>query len=476
MPAKKKSATEVLPPESEARPPRRRVVAAKHTVTYEAPELVEIPEEVEDEDDPGRPEIELFEPEPPQARPPSFRMKLRERFQRRGIGVDETLHLRIDRLPHFDQNGLAGVRADKAFCGVIQCTEKFFEGDEYLIELQRRYGPGQYWLTVRHKNAVVSSWREEVGGLQVAPVTVQANEPGQSATVFYQNPQAQTQISPAKSIKDEMKEVAEIIRMVDTIRGPREETAAPAPSMTDPDTILLSSLASNDKFMEKITNGLVGKIIGNKGGADDDPSPWSVAMELVKSGQASTIVQTVISSFFNGINSMIPGRQNQNGQTQMAQAPLPQTYMGNPQHPQQPHDQIPWQGPQAQPQGPPSVVEVGAHAPGQLAPPSPEQDALNLLIDHCKRKMAPKITYAELTNREQRLDLLLNQHAAQTGQILSNQISIYLDVFADMPADDAISFVNGLPNGAEVSSLPHAKEWVEQLQTVIRDSQEGDEA
>src|SRR5262245_53725794 len=147
MPPRKKSAgVEIIPSDPRAKPTKEQIVTARHTVVYESPEIVQIPIE-EDEDAPAeaQQQVEEIEQAPKQ---PTFRTKIRERFKARGIGVDETLHLRIDRLPLYEQNGLSGVRSEKEFCGVIPCTEKFFDTDEYLIEVQRRYGPGEYWLTV----------------------------------------------------------------------------------------------------------------------------------------------------------------------------------------------------------------------------------------------------------------------------------------------------------------------------------------
>ena len=437
MPSKKKSAVELLPPE-EIRQTRKQVVAAKHTVVYEAPEVIDIPLE----DDEETPE-EISEQEQAQ-RQPSFRTKIRERFKQRGIGVDETLNLRIDRLPLFEQNGFGGLKADKEFCGIIPCTEKFFDGDDYLMEIQRRYGPGEYWLTVRHKNAIVSSWRERLGGFPVAPIPV-TTEPGQPPQMMY--PQPITQSVQPRSVKEEMREVAEIIKLVDGIRGPREET--PIPSVTDPDTILLSSLATNDKFMDKISNSLVGKLVGNRNGdGGDDPSPWSVAMELVKTGQAATIVKTLIDSVFNGLSGMVPGRQ-QNGQAQAQQMA--------PQAPQQ-------MAVQHMPVSEARPEMEAPQQPGQQQQITPADHALNMVVNDCAKKIPPQVTF---TNLMTFADALNDQTPAFS-------IDGWITFFASMPINDALAFVKTLPNGEAVTSLPHAKEWTTQLQELIKQNEEGE--
>lgn len=464
MPSRKKIKAEVETIEPDPKTTRRAVVAAKHTVTYEAPEVVEIPIEDDEDEDGDSPQIEFAEPER-QPRQPSFRTKIRDRFKARGIGVDERLVLRIDRLPFFEQNGFAGVKADKEFCGVIPCVESFFDGEEYLTEILRRYGPGEYWLTLRHKNAVVSSWRERIGGFPVAPIITQSSEPGQPPQVIYQQPMGQA--PPPRAFKEELKDVAEMMKLFDSIRGPRDDNPQTIPR-TD-DEVLATAILKQPDVVENVVGNVI-KRFGRSGG-DDDPSPWSVAMKLVESGQAAQIVKTLIDSFFSGVNGMLPGRQN-NGTTTMVQAP--HALHGNAQNPAQQNGQAGQHG-----QGlPVQALPPSAENPSQAGAPalqvSPEQEALSLVIHHCKNKVPPKITFAELSQREQRLDFLLNQHAMQTGQVLTNQIALYLDIVADMSSDDALTFIKTIPDGPEVAALPHAKEWTEQLQALIRDSQEGD--
>jgi hypothetical protein len=452
MPRKKNTAVEMISPDLKAKPTKEQIVTARHTVVYDAPEVVQVPAEDEDED---MPEAEA--PEPEQQRQPSFRTKLRERFKQRGIGVDETLNLRIDRLPLFQQNGLAGVKTDKEFCGIVPCTEKFFDSDEYLIEIQRRYGPGEYWLTVRHKNIIISQWRERVGGFPVAPAAV-VTEPGQPPQMVYGQPPP---IQQSRTFKEELRDMADMIKLVDGIRGPREENPPPTQSQ-DPDAILISSLASNDKFMDKISHGLVGKLIGRNGG-DDDPSPWAVAMEVVKSGQAAQIVKTVVDSFFNGVRGFIPNGGNQHGQAQMAQAPL-QNH-GPAQQNQSTGQAAPLsqvQGIETQPHGSASMVQANPPTNPQM---TPADQALSVVIGDCARKIPPQVTFTNL----------MTFADAVNDQAPAYSIDGWITFFGNMAVDDAIDFVKTLPNGEQVISLPHARGWTEQLQKLIRESEDGEE-
>jgi len=467
MPSKKnKAAVEVIPADPKAKPTREQVVNAKHTVVYEAPEIVQVP--VEEAEIPIA-DVE-FEEQDAKPRQPSFRMKIRQRFEQRGIGLDETLTLRIDKLPLYEQNGLAGVKTEKEFCGVIQCTEKLFETDEYLTEIQRRYGPGEYWLTVRHKNAIVSNWRERVGGFPVQAAAV-VTEPGQPPQIIYQQPMAGQ--APPRNFKDELREFAEMLKLFDNIRGPREEGPAPVQS---PDEVLAGAILKTPDMVENVVGGLV-KRFGRNGNPDDDPTPWAVAMRAIETGQAAQIVNNLVNGFFNGLRGMIPQNGGQqHGQAQMGTPPFQNQAPIQNQNVQPPANLHEIQNPQTQPQSAPDMGEAGAPAsPDQQQQMSPENQALSLIITQCQRKAPPRLVFSQLMDMEGRYTTLLDQHAMQTGQILPNPITANLGLFAYTPIESVMNFVRSLPNGANVADLPHAKEWTEQLQRLIKQDIEREE-
>src|SRR5690349_19989249 len=100
MPRIKIAVAEIEPAET---PTKKQIVAAKHSVIYEAPEAVDVPlseEEILLDYFPG------IEQEESRNRPPTLKMRLREKFLRKGIGGNEILHLRIDRLPNYELSGL----------------------------------------------------------------------------------------------------------------------------------------------------------------------------------------------------------------------------------------------------------------------------------------------------------------------------------------------------------------------------------
>jgi hypothetical protein len=449
MPRKKNIAAEMISPDPRAKPTKGQIVNARHTVVYEAPQVVEIPIDEHDEE---TAEVEFIEEQEQTQRQPSFRTKIRDRFKARGIGVDEALNLRVDRMPLYEQNGLAGMKADREFCSIIPCMESFFEGDEYLKEIQRRHGPGEYWLIVRHKNSIVAQWRERIGGFPVAPV-VTTSENGQPQIIYQQPGQPP---APQPTVKDHLREIAETIKLVDSIRGPREENPAPQPAM-DPEAVLLSSLATNDKFMDRIGKGVIGKLVGGSV-ADDDPSWTSVAMKAIETGQATTIVQTIIREI------VAPFRNTwsqPNGQAQMAQAPLQNHGAPSQNQGERPNANIhAIQGAETQPQGAADMAQAGPPTDGQQQP-TPADHALMIVVNDCARRIPPQVTFTNLITFA---DEVNKQAPVYT-------IDGWIRFFADMPIDGALEFVKTLPNGPQVVALPHARAWTQELQKLFKENQ-----
>lgn len=446
---------------------RTKTVNAKHKIEYDAPVTVA--------DDVAPDEEIMFEENTPEEVERRHKRKtardereeIRREMESLGVVSPGDLKLMIEKYKH-SESPEAGTQADKIYCTKYICTREHIMNHDYL-DVAAKWGAGRYWFTLRHKNKIVKPWEREITapGFQNGQIVQRANpNDPTSPQVVVNMPEGQHAATVADPFKEAERALGLVKKYNEAFGG---HAANQAPQRTD-EEVLATAILKQPDMVENVVGNVI-KRFGRSGG-DDDPSPWSVALKLVESGQAATIVKTIIDSFFNGVNTMIPGRQT-NGQAPMVQAQIPPTYVGNPQHPQQPFNQAPGQSTQALTQGMASIAEAGAPPPAQQL--SPEQEALGLVIHHCKNKVPVKITYAELSQREQRLDLLLNHHAAQTGQVLTNQIGLYLDIFADMSSDDAIEFVRGLPDGAEVASLPHAKEWTEQLQSLIRESQEGDE-
>jgi hypothetical protein len=292
-----------------------------------------------------------------------------------------------------------------------------------------------------------------------------------------ENTQAQpTVIDPTRYIKEQsqaIKQQLENYKMMREVFGPAVDSQEHAPRSED--DILAGAIVKQPAVIESVVNSVI-KRFGKGDSGTDDPSPWAVAMRLVETGQAAQIVKTFMDSLFNGFRGMIPGSQN-NGQAQMVQTQFPQGQHPGTQtntHPQAGQETLEGHQSSVPATAPHDSHPYSAHTQATQQV-SPEEQALALVINHCSRKLSPKITYRELVDMEQRLDAMLNQHAMQTGQILSNQIALYLDIFADMTPDEALEVVKTLPNGEQVASLPHSRSWTEDLQKLIRESQQEEE-
>lgn len=303
----------------------RQVVEAEHTIRFRKPlDVATLETETEEEpeiEDFEEPEIEESDDEQPRRRTAlSFRSKLKKELGDRGIGSDEQLRLRIDRLPYYEVNGNTGINAEKEFVRNIPCAKEFVLNDEYLDEVSKSCGPGAYWFTLRHKNTIVKMWHMKISGPPppIAPVTAEAGQAG--TQVIYQP--APNQAQQLVAVQDPLAQMRQAFKLVREFRDDlglvmpqQSEPAQTPPPPTDPKIAALQLIAENPDVMEKIGSGLTKIMLGSKSG--DDSDPWAeVAKEAIRSGQAPQIVATLIREF------MAPFRNlwgNNNGQTQMAQ-------------------------------------------------------------------------------------------------------------------------------------------------------------
>ena len=475
MPAKKNSAA--------AKKSRKTAVNAKHKIEFTAPTLVDDPsiiieeeddDEVEEEAGAGEALLDFDEDddEVEVKRPPTFRQRLRAKFEKRGIGVSEQMMLRIDRLPSFSQDGLAGMKADKTFCGIIPCTEDFFEGDDYLIRIQNSYGHGDYWLTLRHKNSIVQSWRESIGG-SAAPTS----ENGQpSPTIIYgQSPQPSAQ----PQAPDTLGQLRSALRLVKEFREdlglamPTAPTPPPTPPL-DPEVIMLQGLASNDKFMDKVNNGVIRKLLGDKA-AEDEPTLASVAMEAVKTGQLDRSITALGNIALRALDRILPNWGNQNGHAPMAT----QTVQNQNGATAGQDEDFSLSGVQGGPQVRRAAIQEaggesadrrmdGAHIAANAAAYQnmpPQQQALMILLDDCRAALPYQIAY----------DKLMDLAEAIYDNAPAFSLYPYLAYFGNMTIDDALEFVKTQPGGEEVAALPHARAWTENIQRLIQESRQEDD-
>jgi hypothetical protein len=447
------------------------MVEAEHTIKYRQPVAVpaaEMVAEEEIEDDPEEeieddPEEEIEEERPRRAKQ-SFRDKLRKKLDANGIGGTASLKLRIDRLPYYEADGRTGLNAEKEFVRIIDCQEDYVLNDNYLDDVAKTYGPGAYWFTLRHGTSILRNWHKKVSGPPIpgAP-TSQANDGAPLAAVqaplfAHQFQQPHTQPQP-RSFKQELKEFVEtqeLMRRLYTTEAP----AAQAQPQLDPDTLLLQVLSKDEAVMERVSKGVLGKLLGEQTG--EGPTWAEVAMEAIKTKQAAPIVESIVSGFFTGISNLIP-KGNVNGQPQMVTPPTSSSSG------QENERQIPANS-ETQPQSAESLAQSlnsGMGAADQIPTNiTPEEQALRMLLDNCARQLPPQVAY-------DRLMLFADQI---NDQAPAYSIDSYFGMFARLDPQIALQIVNtAIPSAAQITSLPHAPEWTRQLQELIKADQGGEE-
>lgn len=262
--------------------PATKTVEAKHTVTYVEPITVPVTETdsaVETFDDEPDEEIESRE------RVPSVRTRLKNKLAKGGITNSEQLRLRIDRLPLYDINGQAGINAEREFLRTITCTENFFMTDDYLDTLRTIGGTGTYWLTLRHKNNIVASWQERIGGAsQIEQATIEGIPVAPGGAV-----------DPSAMMDAFMRQFEKFQKLQQAMLPPWMKQFNPAemmqPVQSAPATTegaLMTLLNSDDELLNQAVSKLRKVFRGD--GAAEEKGPWDAVVALITS---STLPQTI---------------------------------------------------------------------------------------------------------------------------------------------------------------------------------------
>jgi hypothetical protein len=438
----------------------RQVVEAEHTIRFRKPldvgtlepEPAEEQEEIEEFED-----LHIEDPDEGQSRRRpalTFRSKLKKELGDRGIGGDEQLKLRIDRLPYYEANGNTGINAEKEFVRNIPCSKEFVLNDEYLDEVSKSCGPGAYWFTLRHKNTIVKMWHMKISGPPpIAPVTAEAGQGGPQ--VVYQ-PAPNQQQQPV-AVQDPLAQMRQAFKLVRELRDdlglmmPQPSPPPAPPPPTDPKVAALQLIAENPDVMEKIGSGIAKTVLGSKGG--DDSNPWAeVAKEAIKSGQAPQIVATLIREFMAPLRNLWG---NNNGQAQMA--PPPVQNQTQPGHSQQ--DQLaPGQemGQAADPGRAPGGVAEDVHQHG--AP----QDAL---------EPADQLIYLLIAAMERQATMPEAKNIINVAIFRAPELRASIDELINLPTDQILALVTAYH--PPVAEMAHAREWLESLIAALTVPQEG---
>lgn len=286
----KKVTIEAEETEPVAGKPATKTVEARHVVTYTEPITVPVTEaETSEEEIDDEPDEEIE----PRERVPSLRTRLRNRLAKNGITDAEQLRLRIDRLPLYDSNGQAGINAEKEFLRTLTCTESFFTSDDYLDTLRAIGGAGTYWLTLRHKNNIVASWQERIGGApQVEQSTIEgiAAAPGGS-------------VDPTAMIDVFWKQFDKFQKFQQAMLPPWMKELNPAtmimPQPNQPNTTegaLMTLLNADDELLNQAV-GKLRKVFRGDGAAAEEKGPWDAVVALITSPTLPQTIQMLAQQF-----------------------------------------------------------------------------------------------------------------------------------------------------------------------------------
>lgn len=449
MPRRKAAEVEILPPEDD-QPSRgrKKLVEAEHTIKYSAPVPVTIEEEAETDE---AEEIEI-EGRPRRKTSKNERDELRKKLAQNNVTPGSQLKLTIEKYPHSEAtDGNGGSWAGADYCTKYACAEAHITNEDYL-DVARKWGAGLYRFTLRMQNKIVTAWDKRINASLSGPVVQNVNpaDPG-SPQVIVQSDGQQTVMPSIKDImkvqREALKEQLEMAKLMREAYG-----FAPEQSQQQPRTeeeILSSAILKQPEVIENVVGSVI-KRFGGASGKDDEPWYADVVRDAVKSGQLVQVVQVAIDRIFNGFSGLFPGRQN-NGQDPTVASTTAQT-----QHPSDSNALLS-----------DGVQQVHSERIGEgVSGVSPEEHALARLIDNCRRGVPVQVAFEQLIGYAD----MLNDQAPQYS------IDGYISMFAAMPIEAALEFVKTQPNGEQVTSLPHAQAWTEQLQKLIKEAgQEGDE-
>jgi len=311
---------------------------------------------------------------------------------------------------------------------------------EYESEIQRRWArpsdANHFLIVMRRDGLFVRNGTLPVFSCEPLPIEERIpsgadQSPQHIVPVAAPYPVAEYQ--PAPSLKEQFKEVMELVKLTKQLQGDATNPVTTAPPI-EPEVALIQMLMRDEGTVNKLSKGLAGKFFGDTNETD----PWAdVAKEALKSGQAAELLRTGINALFQGIQGFIPQRQ-----------------------------QPPPVSQQVMPQPPPAVASPGVTAAASTAmqQPTPAEELLGFVLAQCVRNSPCEavadgmFTFADQVNETDPL----------------NSVDWYIQAFALMPTDDALKFVNdSIPGSEQVTALPHAKAWTAELQQLLKQNYEG---
>lgn len=380
------------------------------------------------------------------------------------------------------QAGARFANGGQIFCGQVDDTPN------YLADIQQFYGGGTYRLQAKGFYISQKTGKRQFGILKsetvniaappkpLMPESPQALPNPQAYTLPFISP-VEAQPAPAPAPVDPIKQFREFLNLQKLMReaiGEPQQQANPtpftAPAPVDPEVAFLQVLANDDSVVEKLSRGVIGKLMGKGDAGDADP--WAdVVKEAIKSGQGAELLRVGIEAIFNGFSGLFPQRGSNNGMATMG-APA----LANNAQPEAGHRENQADGHQ------------GAHRPSQLSAQSaevlrpgdaeptsdspviePTEELLIFVINQCARNAPVQAVFSGIT----RFADQLREDDPMNGEM----VDFYVEQFAEMSATDALAFVAGqVPGGEQVAALPHAAAWTQELQERLKKNLEESDA
>lgn len=276
-----------------------------------------------------------------------------------------------------------------------------------------------------------------------------------------------------------IQQAQEIISMFSP-KMPNPSSTPQPPSVSDEEAFF-RVLTRNETIVDKLSNGIARKILG---GGDGEENWASVAKDIVASGQAPAIIESIFRGLFGGINSTIQNiKQEPNEQAQHQasrpggpfsdRAQLGQHSQGNPAVPaQSPQTQAGLSDPEmAAPSGEApqtsGVAQQAGHVfpqPGyreaeQAQPMSYREALLIRVMTECANNTPPEAFADQICREAGRLE----------EEEPINSINWYLEAFEKMEPQAVLDWLkDNVQGGAQVAALPHALEWTTRLQAELK--------
>lgn len=430
------------------KPPARKVVETK-TVTYEQPVdeteegEIEVEEDFDFEEKPKKPKKKTEK---------ELRNALRERLGKSGVLPTSQLRIHVFKFEN-ENDPTSGVTAEKSFCSKFFCNEDGITNGQHL-DIAQRYGPGRYLFMVYMNNAIVTSFEERVSAPSFGQVqngqSVAMPDPQNPGQVIVQMPaQQQVQADPFGDFDKTLKMFERMERMRQSLGIAPQPIEQPKPELS-PEMQLASVLLTDSDMKKKAIKNLFNGDVGEK----------DILTTIIENAEPiGQAVQGIIGSIFANLQNI----RRSNGQTQMAQtahANHGESYSSN--WPIQDSDtNSPVQAIQeSQGQASDNSAQISLERNQAIRP---EDELLTGILDHCKRKMPPKLAADRAM-----------KYAEQVEQYAPHQsILVIIEQFVDNPIDESLAFMELLSDEAkEIIAMPHAKQWATQLQSELKKAYE----